>query len=153
MTTRGRILRLAKPDATVRERCRISRKYAMGLLTPKCPVDDRERDWIHESMAWFRGQFGDEPLSAPVTLPTRAYFPPPYDGSDADIRKLVGTIGGFMGVRDSVDVRFSSDIDHVQNLMQMIPGGSVKYGGAAGEYSRTGKGGRPVISLDRSHSD
>ncbi len=125
----------------------------MGLLTPKCPVADRERDWIHESMAWFRDQFGDGPLSAPVILPTADYFPPPYTGSDDDVRRLVAVIAGFMGIQSRVDVRFSSDIDHVQNLLRMVPGGPVSYGGAAGVYSGKGKDGRPVITLDRSSAD
>jgi len=42
----------------------------MRPLTAKCPVADREQGWIQESMAWFRGQFGEGPLSAPVIVPT-----------------------------------------------------------------------------------
>src|SRR5215469_2201087 len=118
---------------------------SMGLLTPRCPVADRERDWIHERMAWLRGQFGDRPLSAPVILPTSEYFPPPYSGSDADIRAVVVTVAGFMGVRARVEVEFSSDIDHMQNLARLTAGGPVRYGGAAGTYSRAGRKGRHVI--------
>jgi hypothetical protein len=125
----------------------------MGLLTPKCPVPDRERDWIHESMAWFRDQSGEGPLSAPVILPTRDYFPPPYTGSDEDVRRLVGVIAEFMGIQPRIDVRFSSDIDHVQNLLRLVLGGPTSYGGAAGVYSGKGKDGRPVITLDRSNAD
>jgi hypothetical protein len=125
----------------------------VGLLTPKCPVADRERDWIHESMTWFREQFGDGSLRAPVILPTRDYFPPPYTGSDEDVRRLVGVIAEFMGIQHRIDVRFSSDIDHVQNLTRMIPGGPISYGGAAGVYSGKGKDGRPVITLDRSNAE
>lgn len=124
----------------------------MGLLTPKCPIADRERDWIHERMAWLRGQFGDGPLSAPVILPTSEYFPPPYSGSDADIRAVVATVAGFMGVRARVEVEFSSDIDHMQNLARLTAGGSVRYGGAAGTYSRADRRKRHVITLDRANA-
>lgn len=52
------------------ERSRLAGGDAMRPLTAKCPVADRERGWIQESMAWFRGQFGEGPLSAPVIVPT-----------------------------------------------------------------------------------
>jgi hypothetical protein len=38
----------------------------MALFGTGCPVDERERTWIQDSMAWLRGQFGDAPLTAPV---------------------------------------------------------------------------------------
>jgi hypothetical protein len=123
---------------------------AIGLLTPKCPVDERERDWIGESMAWFRDQFGDGPLSASVILPTREYFPPPYSGSDADVRRVVRAVAGFMGVQVQVEVEFSSDMDRVQTLQRTVPGGLTKSSGAAGVYSER-HGGRRVISVDRAN--
>ena len=121
----------------------------MGLLTPNCPVADRERDWIGESMAWFRDQFGDGPLSAPVIVPTRDYFPPPYSGSDADVRRVVRAVAGFMGVNTPIEVEFSSDLDHAQTLQRMIPGGVVKSSGAAGVYSSERHGRRKIVTLDR----
>jgi hypothetical protein len=47
----------------------------------RCPVNDRERAWIDKSVEWFRGQFSDAPLAAPVILPTREFFPPPLPES------------------------------------------------------------------------
>jgi hypothetical protein len=50
----------------------------MDLFGSGCPVEDRERDWIQDNVAWLRGEFGDGPLSAPVILPTSEWFPPPF---------------------------------------------------------------------------
>jgi hypothetical protein len=69
------------------------------VFAPKCPVDDRERDWVDKSVEWFRGQFGDSPLEAPVILPTRECFPRPPPACDADVRALVRKVPGYMAVR------------------------------------------------------
>ena len=107
----------------------------MALFAPKCPVTERERTWIHESLSWFRGQFGDDPLRAPVVLPTSEYFPPPYEGNDDDVRALVGRVAGYMGVQADLTVRFSDDIAHVRNLQQSMLGGMSSSSGAAGRAS------------------
>jgi hypothetical protein len=102
------------------------------LFTSKCPVSDRERTWIDENFAWLRREFGDGALHGPVILPTSTYFPPPFSGSEPEVRGLVAKVAGFMGVQAEVAVELSDDIDH-----------------AAGTYT-TGAGGRPVITIDRS---
>jgi hypothetical protein len=40
-------------------------------------------------MEWLRGEFGVAPLNVPVILPTSEYFPPPFSGSDGDVRAVV----------------------------------------------------------------
>jgi hypothetical protein len=122
----------------------------MALFAPRCPVEDRERAWVEESLGWIRGQFGDGPLSAPVILPTGEYFPPPYSGSDEDVRAAAGKVAGYMGVAREVDVEFSADLDHVRDLQRLIPGGTAQFSGAAGVYTR--KGHRQVLTIDRANA-
>lgn len=124
----------------------------MAVFTPRCPVEDRERTWIQDSVEWFRGQFGEGPLTAPVILPTSEYFPPPFSGSDEDVRALVGKVAGYMGVHADVDVAFSADLDHARDLTRLIPGGRSQVSGAAGVYTGTGEGGRPVLTIDRANA-
>jgi hypothetical protein len=122
----------------------------VALFTPRCPVDDRECTWITENIGWLRGQFGDAPLSAPVILPTSDYFPPPFSGSDQDIRSVVSKAACYMGAQTDVNIEFSDDIDHVRALQRMIPAGMTESAGAAGTYAAGPEGGRPVITIDRS---
>jgi hypothetical protein len=124
----------------------------MALFAPSCPVEDRERTWIEDSIEWFGSQFGDGPLSAPVILPTSEFFPPPYSGSEKDVRAAVGKVAGYMGVHAEVSVKFSDDFDHARDLGQMIPGAVTQYSGAAGVFT-TGEGGRPVVTIDTSNTD
>jgi hypothetical protein len=121
----------------------------VSLLVPWCPVDDRERSWIEDSMAWFRGQFGDGPLRQPVVLPTHEYFSPPFSGSDADVAAVVRRVSGYMGLPpDQVTVRFTDDYDHAAALAGLIPGASSNLRGAAGTYL-AGTAGQ-LITIDRS---
>jgi hypothetical protein len=120
------------------------------------PVDERERTWIQDNMEWFRGQFGDGPLSAPVVLPTREYFPPPYSGRDDEVRALVGRVAGYMGVTSGVGVEFRDDLDHAAEMSRLVPGGPSRfsgaageYAGAAGEYTGAAESGRAVVAIDR----
>jgi hypothetical protein len=122
----------------------------VALFTPRCPVDDRERTWITENIEWLRDVFGDEPLSAPVILPTSEYFPPPFSGSDQDIRSAASRAAGYMGVQTDVDIEVSDNIDHIRALQRIIPAGTTRSAGAAGTYASGPEGGRPVITIDRS---
>jgi hypothetical protein len=120
----------------------------MALLTPRCPVSVRERTWITENIDWLRGQFGQAPLQAPVSLPTSQYVPPPFSGSDSDIRALVSRVAGYMDVQAPVEVDFSDDLDHHRDLQRLIPA-VTHSAGAAGAYTRDADG-RAVIAIDRS---
>ncbi|HEY6276233.1 MAG TPA: hypothetical protein VIX86_07860 [Streptosporangiaceae bacterium] len=123
----------------------------MALFGHECPVEDRERDWIQDNLEWFRGQFGDGPLSAPVILPTSEYFPPPYSGSDEDVRGAVRRVAGYMGVQAEVGVEFSDDLDHGESLQRLVPMGISQVRGAAGEYTASASG-SPVITIDRANT-
>jgi hypothetical protein len=59
-----------------------------------------------------------------VILPTSEYFPPPFSGSDGDVRAAVRSVARYMGVQADVDVQFSEDLDHAEYLMRLFPGGT-----------------------------
>jgi len=87
-----------------------------------------------------------------VILPTPEYFPPPYSGSDEDIRSLVSKVAGFMGARADLRVECSDDFDHARDLQQMIPGGTAQTRGTAGRYSGADGSGQPVLTIDRTNA-
>jgi len=124
----------------------------MSLINPRCPVQERERTWIEESIEWLRGQFGVAPLNVPVIVPTSEYFPPPFSGTDGDVQAVVRSVARYMGVQVDVDVQFSEDLDHAENLMRLFPGGTGTFrsAGAAGVYTRAGEAGPHVVTIDRS---
>jgi hypothetical protein len=121
----------------------------MSLSHPRCPVEDRERIWIEQSIEWLRSQFGEAPLSAAVVLPTSEYFPPPFSGSDENVRTTVRSVASYMGARTDLDVRFGDDLDHAENLVRLF--GATSLAGAAGSYTGAGAHGQPVIMIDRSN--
>jgi hypothetical protein len=58
-------------------------------------------------------------------------------------------VAGYMGAQADVAVEFSDDFDHAAALTRAIPGGISGITGAAGLYTAK-RGGRPVITIDRS---
>ena len=125
---------------------------ALALFAAKCPVNNLERAWTEESLELFRHQFGDEPLRGPVILPTSEFFPPPPPATEADVRQLVGKIAGYMGVGPAVTVEFSYDRERITQLRRHIHAPpSSRTGAPAGEYHRTGKHGRHVVTIDKSY--
>jgi hypothetical protein len=127
------------------------RRSAISLFNPRCPVEERERTWIEESIEWLRGEFGVAPLNVPVILPTSEYFPPPFSGSDSDVRAVVRSVARYMGVQADVDVQFSEDFDHLENLMRLFPGETRTFrsSGAAGVYTHADADGPHVITIGR----
>jgi hypothetical protein len=123
------------------------------LFNPRCPVEERERTWIEESIEWLRREFGVAPLNVPVILPTSEYFPPPFTGSDADVRALVRSVARYMGVQADIDVQFSEDVDHAESLMRLFPGGTgttFRSAGAASAFTQADPDGLHVVTIDRS---
>jgi hypothetical protein len=129
------------------------RRSAIPLFNPRCPVKERERTWIEESIEWLRREFGVAPLNVPVILPTSEYFPPPFAGSDADVRALVRSVARYMGVQADVDVQFSEDLDEAENFRRLFPGGmgTFRSSGAAGAYTDADEDGLHVVTIDRSN--
>jgi hypothetical protein len=115
-------------------------------------VQERERTWIEESIAWLRGEFGVAPLNVPVILPTSEYFPPPFTGSDGDVRAVVRSVARYMGVQADIDVQISDELDHAESLLRLFPGGTGTFrsSGAAGAYADGDADDPPVVTIDRS---
>jgi hypothetical protein len=88
-----------------------------------------------------------------VILPTSEYFPPPFSGSDGDVRAVVRAVAHYMGVQADVDVQFSEDLEHEENLMRLFPGGTgtLRSSGAAGVHTHADADGPHVIEIDRSN--
>jgi hypothetical protein len=88
-----------------------------------------------------------------VILPTSEYFPPPFSGSDGDVRAVVRSVARYMGVQADVDVQFSEDLDHAENLKRLFPGktGTFRSAGAAGAYAHADADGPHVVTVDRSN--
>jgi hypothetical protein len=90
------------------------------------------REWIDGRMQWLAEQFGRDRLMATrVVLPTPAYFPDAYSGSEDDVRRLVGRVAGYMGLRpDTVDTAF-------YQAERPYPTGEL-YAGTVGLYTEEG---------------
>jgi hypothetical protein len=140
----------AKPYDHSRKR---ERRSVISLFNPRCPVEERERTWIEQSLEWLRGQFGVAPLNVPVILPTSEYFPPPFSGSDGDVRAVVRSVARYMGVQTDVDVEFSEDLDQAERFTRLHPGeaGTFLSSGADGGYTDADAHGPPVVTIDRSN--
>jgi hypothetical protein len=111
-------------------------------IKPRCPVVEREREWIESSMNWFRGQFGDGAMLRPVILPTDDYFPGTYTGTDDEVRAVVRRVSGYMGVDpDSVAVEFYRE--STPGLVGLL---QAEQRGTGGHY--VVRDGRPVIGIE-----
>ncbi|GAA1238602.1 hypothetical protein GCM10009665_31030 [Kitasatospora nipponensis] len=115
------------------------------LLAAKPPVRRAEREWIERSMAWLVAEFGPGPLLRDPVLPTAEFFPGPYDGSEQDIRRLVGRLCKFTGVHPEV-VTVEIDPDDGEWAMAAGLGFTSRSHYAAGHYRR--RQGLAVIGVD-----
>ncbi len=88
-----------------------------------------------------------------MILPTSEYFPPPFSGSDGDVRSVVRSVARYMGVQTDVDVEFSEDLDQAENFMRLLPGetGTFQSSGDAGGYTDADAHGPRVVTIDRSN--
>jgi hypothetical protein len=127
------------------------------LFNPRCPVEERERAWIEDSIEWLRDELGVAPLNVPVILPTSEYFPPPFSGSDGDVCAVVRSVARYMGVQADVDVHFSADLDQAENFTRLFTGetetsrSSAAVAGAASAYTTAETYGPRVVMIDRSN--
>jgi hypothetical protein len=114
---------------------------SVGLFSPKCPVNDRERTWIDENLAWLTREFGSP---GQAILPTAEYFPQPFSGSDDDVRILVHTVAGYMRAPAGLEITFSDELDDLGIIQGLVPGGTTHLAGAAGSYTAD------TLTIDRS---
>jgi hypothetical protein len=118
----------------------------VGFFSRRCPVDDRSRTWIEESVRWLRKEFGAGPLRAEVVLPTPEFFPGEYTGTQADVRAVVERVCGYAGVDpDLVELEFYGEDE--ENAMVRELGLTSEGRGAAGHYRV--ENGRTIIAIDQ----
>lgn len=112
----------------------------MSLFKTTCPVRPEEQAWIEERLDWLTGQFGDGAMRGQVILPTDDFFPGVYQGSVADVRRVVDLVCTRMAVTPGSFVVELADLDGELELP-----GYRQTSGAAGEYRRDG--GQGVVSV------
>lgn len=137
--------------ATVREAVSEVRAAwrAAAARSDGCPVSEQEQTWIEESMLWFTTQFGYDPVQRPTVLPTREFFPLPYNGTDDDIKALVRTVCPMMGLLpDRITVRLVGKPSRDPEMFKYVVH-SESF--AAGVFEQDENGAR-VITLDRDAS-
>jgi hypothetical protein len=113
----------------------------MGLFRAQCPVAAREQQWIEESMAWCRAEFGPEYLRRPTILPTNEFFRDPHD-AHATIERLCG----YADVDpNAITIEFYGD--SAEHDLARATGLTLRSRGAAGHYRQVN--GRAVIGVDQ----
>lgn len=106
-----------------------------GLLKPKLPVSDEDRQWVDEGFNRLSRILGrNRMLQAQIVLPDAKHFPDPYDKSDAAAEKMFLRICDYMQV-DPSRLKVEVFPDALKELKSMMPyWGTAKEGGAAGLY-------------------
>ena len=69
------------------------------------------KNWIEHRRQWLYDEFPDSAFSlGPIILPTKRYFPDPFDGSDRAVGALLYRVCRYMEVDpDRVELEFDSD--------------------------------------------
>jgi len=143
----------------------------MFLFSVKCPVNDREKQWIEESMLWLADQFGSDTLcDAEVILPVPEYFPDPFRRSRDSVQKMMSRVCEYMGIDpDRIQLEFYSEQDgvlpansplfhgvpqtHSGSAGLYVPASSKPRRIRAGEASRTTIGSKAIIAIELSQLD
>lgn len=102
------------------------------LFPPSCPCDPAAKEWVEERLAWLAEDFDDHAFNGRrVVLPTREFFPDPYDGSKFAARALLDRVCEYMDVvPDLVRLRFNSD----EGKLGLVNEDGYGIGYAAGTY-------------------
>ena len=122
----------------------------MPWLPHRCPVPPREQAWIEKMLAWCVENVGDLPLRGPVVEPTSKYFPEPYQGSRADVLRVVDRVRTIMGIgADRVEVELA--VDGMSADLDAMPLDYTRRTIVAGHYER--RADRGLIRIDPSQAD
>jgi len=66
---------------------------------PKPPISEAERAWIEGRFNWLTKEFGPKRLlTAPLILPTSAFFPSTYHGTEAELVTIMARVAEFMDI-------------------------------------------------------
>jgi hypothetical protein len=69
------------------------------LFPPSCPCDPAAKAWVERRLLWLNEEFDDHVFNGRrLVLPTREFFPDPYDGSRRAVRTLLDRVCGYMDV-------------------------------------------------------
>jgi hypothetical protein len=67
------------------------------LFPPSCPCDPAAKAWVEERLHWLSDEFDDHAFNGRrIVLPTREFFPGPYDESEEAVRTLLDRVCGFV---------------------------------------------------------
>jgi hypothetical protein len=118
-------------------------------FTRSCPVDAPTRAWIEQRWRWLTDQFGSElMIDCPTVLPTKEFFPDPYDAGEDAARVMFDRVCDFMGADPAgIDLQFYS-----KNRRFNIVNESGRDVGVAGGTYHAGDT-RFVVRLDRTMLD
>ena len=105
-------------------------------LMAECPIDDHARQWLEENLERLRSVLGPGILqNRPIVLPTDAFFPFAYDGSDGAVARVFRTVCRLMDVNpDRLKVFVNDDkqefwpVDEDGNPIPLEPGGEFEIG-------------------------
>jgi hypothetical protein len=118
------------------------------LFPPMCPCDPAAKAWVEERLQWLESEFDDHAYNGrPAVLPTREFFPDPYNGSDESVRVLLDRVCGYMDVvPDLVELRFIMDAS-----VPMFVNNSGEYlaPSAAGTFEEGEQ--KYIITMNRAH--
>lgn len=116
------------------------------LFRPSCPCDPAAKSWIEERLDWLTGEFDDHAFNGRrIVLPTRDFFPDPYDASEESVRNLLDKVCEYMdAIPDLIELEF---VSRAGNLGFVDEDGQA-VGDAAGTFQETGRG--FLITIDRS---
>ncbi len=103
-----------------------------NFFKPQCPVDDMTKKWVEYRLTWLISQFGYELFTREILLPTKEYFPEPFDGSESSVRNLLTHVCRYMIVDATrVELRLFTN---PEQLFLVNEGGRYIPTGAAGLY-------------------
>lgn len=107
-------------------------RWFSNLFKPKCPCDIASKVWVEYRLRWLSERFSSSAFEGgPIILPTRAFFPDRYDGSEGSAQRLMARVCGYMGVDPGdIDLRI---VDH-GNRLHLVNESGEALGGAAGTF-------------------
>ena len=71
------------------------------LTKPYCPVDSRAKDWIERHLKWLSRQFPSNIFTdRPLVVPTKEFFPKPYEPCKEAAKAMFVWICRLMGVSE-----------------------------------------------------
>ncbi len=82
-----------------------------GPFRPTCPCDPAAKCWLEQRLEWLARNFGLHLLlERAVILPTDEFFPDPYDGTPAAVRRMFRRVCHYMEVDPNrVEIKLFTD--------------------------------------------